>query len=234
MATREASQSKNEELSFNEKLSEFINKNRKSLLIGLIAIFVVLAGFIITSVVRGKLLSNALSELDGFSRKYAELKPYISNEDSDDIIKQVELLVLLEELTAFQSKNSGFPLARAYSMSADIFAEQKRWAEAEEAWLNAAIAASKTYLASISFFNAAVASEEQGNIDSAIAHYTKALDSGDNFPSAARAQFSIGRLEESRNNKDAALEAYGDVLNKWPNDPVWSNLAQSRILVMSN
>jgi tetratricopeptide (TPR) repeat protein len=79
-----------------------------------------------------------------------------------------------------------------------------------------------------------VAAEEQGDIETAIAHYKNALEHSKVFPSAVRAQFSIGRLEESMNRKDAALEAYRSVVNNWPNDPLWPNLAQSRILALSD
>jgi tetratricopeptide (TPR) repeat protein len=112
--------------------------------------------------------------------------------------------------------------------------DQKNWVAAEEKWLKAAEAAPKSYLAPIAVYNAAVAAEEQGNVESAIAFYSRAAGFGDSFPAAARAQFSVGRLEESRNNKDSAVEAYRNLLAKWPNEPVWPNLAQNRLLVLSD
>jgi tetratricopeptide (TPR) repeat protein len=86
----------------------------------------------------------------------------------------------------------------------------------------------------VSFFNAAVAAEEQDNAEAAIGYYTKVLEYKDVFPEAARAQFTVGRLEESRNNREAALSAYRNVLSIWPGDPVWPNLAQSRVLALSD
>ena len=233
MAAKADAQKKNDELTLNEQISELIQKNRKRFLFGLAAVVVILAAFVIVNTVREKILSNALSQVDEFSRKYEELKPYIGSTDPNDIIKQLEAIVLLEELSTFESKRSGFAAARAYNISASIHADQKNWALAEEAWSKAANAARKSYLAPLSLYNAAVAAEEQGNIDSAIALYARALNYGTSFPSAARAQFSVGRLEESRSNRNAALEAYRNLLNNWPSDPVWPNLAQSRILVLT-
>ena len=233
MSARRSSETKNTESNINERIGDFIHKYSKVFIIGFAALAVILAGFIIGSTVREKVSSKAMSELDGFNRRFEAIKPDIASSDPEAALKQVELIVLLEELSAFQSKNSGFAAARAYCLSAEICALQKRWVEAEEAWVKAAGAASKTYLAPLSFFNAAVAAEEQSNIDSAIAHYNSALVYGNTFPQAARAQFSVGRLEESRSNTDAAIAAYRAVLNRWPNDQVWPNLAQSRILAIS-
>ena len=231
--TKSESKTKNNELDISERIGEFIQKNRMGILIGLIAVIAVLAGFIVTNAVRGKILSNALSKVDGFNRRYEELKLFIGNDDPETLLKQAEVFVLIEELSAFEDKNSGLAAARAYDLSGNIYADQKNWAQAEEAWSLAAKAAAKSYLVPVYLYNAAVAAEEQGNTDSAIALYTRTLGYGNSFPSAARAQFSIGRLEESRNNIDAALEAYRSLLSKWPDDPVWLNLAQSRILVIS-
>jgi len=228
-----AEKTKNDELDIGEKIGEFIQKNRRAFLIGLVAVIVILAGFITINTVRGKILSNAMGKVYDFSVRYDELKSYIGNDAPDALLKQTEIFFLLEELSAFEERNSGFAAARAYDLSASIYADQKNWAQAEEAWSLAAKAAAKSYLAPVSLFNAAVAAEEQGNAETAIALYNRALDYGDLFPSAARAQFSVGRLEEARNNIDAALVAYRNLLSKWPEDPVWINLAQSRILVIS-
>jgi tetratricopeptide (TPR) repeat protein len=244
MAAATDAQKKNDEISFTEKLNDFIQKNRRSLFIGLVSVIVILAALIVFSVAREKVLTKALSQADSLNKRYEELKPFIGSEEpsdgvtsdigTNDAVKQAEIHLLLEDLSFFERKNSGFAAARAYNISAAIYADQKKWAEAEEAWTKAAKAAGKSYFAPVSLFNAAVAAEEQGNNDSAIDLYTRALGFGNVFPSAARAQFSLGRLEEGRNNKEAALEAYRSVLSKWPNDPVWPNLAQSRILILSD
>jgi len=237
MATKPDTQSK-DELSTSEEISsrigELIQKNRMKLLAGLAAIILAIAAFIVISVVREKSQSNALSKVDALNRRYEAIKASISGGEALDAAQQLELGVLLAELTEFESNNSGFAAARAYSINGSINMDQKNWQTAEEKWLKAADAAPKSYLAPIAVYNAAVAAEEQGNIESAIAYYSRAAGFGDSFPAAARAQFSIGRLEESRNNRDSAIEAYRNLLAKWPNEPVWPNLAQNRLLVLSD
>ncbi|MDR0877721.1 MAG: tetratricopeptide repeat protein, partial [Treponema sp.] len=137
-------------------------------------------------------------------------------------------------LETVSAKASGYSSGRAWSIIAGIYADKKDWAEAETAWTNAAVASAKTYLAPVSFFNAAAAAEEQGKTPEAIELYTKSLAQNTGFPAAARAQFSVGRLEESQNNPEAALTAYQAVVSGWPNDGVWTNLAHSRIIVLGN
>jgi len=217
----------------NEKLNDFVQKNRRILVLGLIVVVVILIGFIVSISVRQKIQTAAFSKLDGYSQRYEDLKSYIGSDKPDAASKQGDITTLLNDLSAFQKKNYGFAAAKAYSLSAGIYDTQKNWADAEKAWSAAAKAAPKSYLAPVSVFNAAVASEEQGNIAQAIDYYTQALTYGNEFPSAARAQFSVGRLQESQNNKDAALSAYKNLVSKWPSDPLWANLAQSRIMVLS-
>jgi len=233
MAVKPVTQSK-DELTFSEKIGELIQRNRMRLLAGLGAVVLIIAGFIIFSVVREKNLSNALSKVDTLNRRYQDLRASISNKEEMSLPEISELAVLLADITAFENNNSGFAAARAYIISANIYTDQKNWVMAEEKWAKASDAASKTYLAPIAIYNAAVAAEEQENIEKAIAYYTQAADYGDSFSSAARAQFAVGRLEESRNNRDSAIAAYMNLLAKWPNDPVWLNLAQDRLLILSD
>jgi len=227
-----ASDSKAEKMNVAEKINDFIQKNRSKLLASLVAAIIIMLGIVVFITVRNRLISAALAKVDAFNSRYEELKVYISGDDPDSALKQADVDTLLDDITAFASKNSGFAAARAYAISAGIYWERKDWAEAEKAFTASAEKGAKTYLAPASLYNAAAAAEESGSIEAALDLYKRSIDFGTNFPAAARAQFSIGRLEESRNNRDAALAAYNTLVSRWPNDPVWANLAQSRIIVL--
>jgi TolA-binding protein len=71
-------------------------------------------------------------------------------------------------------------------------------------------------------------------MEEAVSLYAQCLARAESFPQAARAQFSVGRIEESRDNREAALEAYRTVVSKWPGDGLWVDLAQNRIAVLQN
>ena len=219
-----------DDLSVPEKLNDFLQKNRFRLLIGLISVLVILAGFVIFNVINDKIKSNAFAKVDDLNRRYEALQSSIGDVESGN---QADIDALLADLDSFCGKSAGFAAARAWSISASIHWERSNWAEAEKAWSASAKAAGKSYLAPVSLYNAAMAAEEQGKVNDAIALLGSTLDYGNGFPAAAKAQFSIGRLEESRGNTDAALEAYRALLSKWPGDQVWANLAQSRIIVLS-
>ena len=199
----------------------------------------ILAVFITGFFVRGKIQENAIIRVDAFENRYDELKAEGSTIEQTNINARLavyeEIAALQEEIEIFAAKNSGFAAARAYSISAEIYEEQANWIAAERVWLASAKASGKSYFAPVSYFNAAVAAEEQGNFLAAIEHYSRVLDYGDNFPVVVKAQFSIARLYDySLNDREAALEAYRKLLGKWPYDPLWANLAQSRIIVLTD
>lgn len=223
-----------EALSFAGKTAEFLQKNRKIFLAALAALIGVFVIFVIVQAALGSSREKALGKIDEFSRRYEVLRVSLNSEEPVTEADQADLDLLLGELAAFTDKNSGFPAARAHYIIAGIYGDQKKWAEAEAEWKETARIAAKTYLAPISVFNAAVAAEERGNTDAALELYTSAANYGNRFFGAVRAQFSIARLEEARNNTEAALEAYRNLVAQWPEDPLWANLAQSRIIALSN
>jgi predicted negative regulator of RcsB-dependent stress response len=224
-----ATEEKNEKRSFSDILADFIRNNRRQLLISVVVILVTVIGFIAGYAVRSSLREKANSVAEDFAERYEVLVI-----DINEPGKAEDTRALLEEIEGFAKKTSGHAGARSYSLAASIYAEQKNWALAEGAWRNSAKKAGKSYLAPVSLFNAAVAAEEQGNLDQAIELYAESAAHVSDFPSAARAQFEIGRLREAQGDTQAALEAYKLIPEKWANESSWINLAQSRIIVLSN
>jgi tetratricopeptide (TPR) repeat protein len=223
---------KTEKVSINQALNDFIQRNRKPLIIGIAVLLGLIIALIAFLSISEYLRSIALSKVEEYNRSYYA----IMNSDeyvTDQASQQLALFSLLNELESFQRSNSGYAAARAYAISASIHSDMGNWYNAENAWLNAASAARKTYFAPVAYFNAAVASEEQNNITRAIELYEKALEFEDIFPAAPRAQFSVGRLYETQRNYIDALFAYQTVVNKWPQDQVWVSLAHSRILYLT-
>ena len=210
----------------NEKLIDFIQQNRKFLLAAVLGIVVVFIGLIAGISIRETLQTKAISTLEGFRERYEDLRNEI-NETS----KEEEVQTLVDELKTFASGNGSYAGAQGYALLGNIYGDKKSWAEAEESWTNAARKAAKTYLAPVSLFNAAAAAEEQGSIEQAIRLYTECIGYPD-FSAVSRAQFAIGRLEESLNNYEAAITAYQGVVNNGQNDQDWVNLAQSRIIFL--
>jgi tetratricopeptide (TPR) repeat protein len=221
----EKNTNKYEEGSTGEKLILFIHDNRRKIFISLGSVVVLLVIFIGILAINDRITARNISRVEDFSRRYDVLRFTIAEESSAEDVD-----ALLADLSAFAPKTSAYSGSRAYALIAGIHGDRKEWAEAEQAWQAAAKKAGKTYLAPVALFNAASAAEAQGKIPEAITLYGECLALPDLFPSAPRAQFAIGRLEEQRGNTEAALEAYRTLRTTWPNDAVWRNLAQSRII----
>lgn len=224
---------KPEQLSVSEKLNDFIQKNRKIMAICLVGVIAAIIILVASITIRNQLQSKALSSVDDFENRYQVIRPIIMAEDAGAADGNEELWTLQDDLAVFQKKNSGYAAARAFALSAAIYQDRKNWQDAETAWINAAKSAEKTYFAPIAYFNAAVAAEEQGSSARALDLYNKSLEYGTSFPAAARAQFSIARIQETMGDKTAALVSYQILISKWPQDQIWANLAHSRILALT-
>ena len=229
-----AKNKRTDELTVAEKLIEFIQRNRRLLLGGFIVIAVVLVGSIVGLTAQERIMENSFVRLDEFEQRHITLLPYIGSEDVAALLRQGEITALLEELGLFAARTSGFASARAHSIRAAIFEAQGRWPLAEGAWIAAANASPRSYFAPVSLFNAAVAAEEHGDLESALELYTRALAHDEFAFIAIMAQFSIGQLHEAKDNREAALAAYQALLIRWPLDPLFANLAQSRIILLAD
>jgi tetratricopeptide (TPR) repeat protein len=215
----------NKENNLNDRINNFLKDNRRKILICLGGLVIILAAFVGTLAIRDKLRERAIGQVEEFTRRYEELRFNITDAANVEAVS-----ALLLDLSAFAPRNSGYPGSRGYALIAGIHGDKNEWAEAEQAWREAAKKAGKSYLAPVSLFNAAVAAERQGKIPEAIELYTQCLAFTDSFPSSPRAQFAIGRLEEKQGNRENALEAYRNLRINWPGDTLWRNLAQSRII----
>jgi tetratricopeptide (TPR) repeat protein len=210
----------------NDRLVDFIQRNRKFLIGTMLGIIVLFIGLIAGITIRDALQTKAIGKVEGFRERYEALRGEIN-----ETAKEEEVQTLVDELKTFAAGSFSYAGARAYSLLGNIYGDKKSWAEAQEAWTAAARKAPKTYLAPISLFNAAVAAEEQGSTETAKTLYTECRGFPD-FPAAPRAQFALGRLEESLNNYEAAITAYQELINTWQSERDWVNLAQNRIIAL--
>ncbi|MDR0315882.1 MAG: tetratricopeptide repeat protein [Treponema sp.] len=213
--------------SLNERINDFVQKNRKPIFVSLGLIILLLVGFVATISILDVVRKKAISEVEELSRRYDPLR---FAEESES--RTADIDALLGDLTSLAKRTSGYAGARAWAAIADIQGNRKAWAEVESAWINAGKASAKTYLGPIAWYNAGVAAEEQGKTAEAIEHYTQSLSLSAVFPAAPRVQFSIGRLQEALSDDAAAIEAYRAVISGWSYDTVWPNLARSRIIAL--
>jgi len=217
-------QNKTENVKAAEKLTDFIQRNRKVIFIITGIIVFLFAGFVANISVSDYLNKKYIAAVEELSRRYDEIADKIADDPFASDIEE-----LISDSKDFAGNKKGLPAGKAWSIAANIYAERKEWPQCEEAWQKAAAAANKSYLGPIALFNAAAAAQEQGKYEQAIEYLEKCVAHKFEFPSAPRAQFSIGYLYERLDNYPAALDAYREVLIKWPDLPIWQQLARSRI-----
>jgi len=217
----------NENQNITDKINDFVKNHRRAIFTVIGAILVLFVGLIAYLSISDTLNKKAVTALDELYGRFDDLS--LNNEED---YNKPEVDPLLAEIKTFAEKTSGFAGSKAWAIVGQIYSGRKDWANAQEAWLFSAKKGKKTYLAPIALFNAAAAAEEQGNLEQAIELLEQCVACKFEFPAAARAQFSIGRLHETLGNNTAAADAYRAVLSKWSQMPVWQNLAKSRIAVI--
>jgi tetratricopeptide (TPR) repeat protein len=217
-------QNKTENPKLADKITDFVQRNRKGIFIVSGTMIFLFVGFVVYLSVSDYLNKKYIAEVEELSRRYEEIAYKIGDEPFASDIEE-----LISDSKNFAANKRGLPAGKAWSIVANIHSERKEWPQCEEAWQKAADAGNKSYLGPIALFNAAAAAQEQGKYEQAIEYLKKCVDHKFEFPSVPRAQFSIGTLYERLNDYPEALAAYREVLIKWPELPVWQQLARSRI-----
>jgi tetratricopeptide (TPR) repeat protein len=208
-------------------INEFIQRNRKGIFTLLLIIIVLLIGSVVFILIRDDVDKKAALRLEELIDNFDELIIFIDNEDYDEQIND-----FISELETFADKSRGVSGSKAWYLLGQIHSERKDWEKAEGAYKNSASVGSRTYLGPAALFNAAAAAEEQGNYEHAIELLQQCLSHRFEFPSAPRAQFSVGRLNEKIGNFSAAIDAYRAVMINWPEMNVWPQLARNRITAL--
>jgi len=215
----------NKEISLENKTEEnvenFINRNRKVILAVVGAIVVIAIAVSVFFGVSANVSKKNIDSIDAIEYSYIKNSSALSDEEV-----ATRQALALDALKPYVSKKSVAGV-RANMLSAEIAYAQKNYAEAFSYYLSAAEAGKKSYTAPLNYYNAAVCAEELGKDDDAVKYYEKAISYSD-FLLKSHALFSVGRVNESLNNYEAAAEAYQKLIDSYTD--TWSDLAHSRII----
>lgn len=205
-----------------ENLGDFILRNLRVIFVfcGVLLLGAVCAVVVIS--VNEKTIEKGLGKIDLISYELTN-KSYDLSE-TEIAARQDKAVSSLSELVG----KSGIVGVRANMLSAEIYYQKKDFENARSAWLAAAQKGKNTYIAPIAFFNAASCSEELGNLDDAAAGYKSASEVKD-FYEAAHALFSLGRVQEAKEDFVAAAASYQALVDKSPEDS-WAKLAKNRLV----
>lgn len=226
MATKTTKDHRSDELTFSQKVNEFLFKNRKIIISAfalIVVFFVLLAGY---TYVTGQKTKVAFEQLNTVVTEWEAA--INANDEAQLILVEDEIIARLS--TIAKTNKHSFAGVRAHMILAEIYYSRKNWIQAQEKYILAAESDSYVYTAGLCYFNAATCADELGNADEAIRLYTKAFETS-SFTLKPRALFNLGRVEEQRNNKEEALTTYEMLAEKFPNDD-WTSLAKSRIIAL--
>ncbi|MDR2470715.1 MAG: tetratricopeptide repeat protein [Treponema sp.] len=217
-----------EALESGDRIALFIQRRRKPLLgiVIFLGVFLVAAAAYFS--IREALQKRAIVTLEELETRLTALE----SAGTEAGTGTAETDALLEELEGLGRSSFGYAAARAYSLRGGVYAARGEWQKAEEAYTASAEKGANTYLAPLSLYNAAVAAEERGNLDGAIAYYRRSLDFRGDSPAVYRAWFNTARIYEAKKDVSSAEEAYRSLLEKAPAESAWAKLAQSRLIAL--
>jgi tetratricopeptide (TPR) repeat protein len=214
-------------------VSVILEQKRRVILGVVVAVVVIVAALVVGVTISQQVTKKAIATLDGnLIPRYEKLLNLENASQMPAGYDKDTKEALLKDLTEFAGGHSGYAAGKAWSMAGDFYYTDKKWKEAENAYLSSAKVAAKTYIAPISLYDAGAACEEAGDAAGALAHYEAAV-AIEGFPYAAHAEFSVGRLYEGQKKLDKAKEAYQAVVDKWPYEDAWTALAQDRLIALA-
>jgi TolA-binding protein len=219
-----------EELTFKEKLSQFLHAY-KYVIIGIAGtlLAVLIATGIYTAVHQNRVeqSSQQAEEL------IAMLEDWRSAEEEE---KKSELETQIREKSAeIRDSYSGFFAAqRALMVLAQVEQTGENWKEAAGHYLELADSYESSYLAPVALMSAGVCKEEMGRLEEAISHYRRVHEQyAHSAPEAPHALFSIGRLYERQENTEEAKKAYNRLIDNFSASN-WTKLARDRIIYLDS
>ncbi|HNY22556.1 MAG TPA: tetratricopeptide repeat protein [Treponemataceae bacterium] len=226
MSTKAAHNHSEEKMSFAQKINDFLAKSRTVILVTLAVLVIALGAIFAYSVINDNRKEAAFESVDSVVTKWEEARA--ASDKSGLAASEDGFIASLQKVA--DSNKANFGGTRANMAMGEIYFSRKDWQNAQKNYLAAISCSPNAYTAGINYFNAGVCADELGNPEDAVKYLTKASEC-ENFAMKSRALFNLGRVEEQRSNKDAALAAYGKLVEKYPDDD-WSLLAESRIIAL--
>ncbi len=212
-----------------EALSAFLYRFR-FVLIGLLALIIifVIVYFVVTEI-RGDRLETSTARVERIEQDF---ESWLSADDSEPEDERAQdILQRLNEI--IDKYPSLYAAQRALYVRGRYYYETEQWNEASESFVELADRFPRSYLASISLINAAIAMEEADNFVNAVSYYERTIDEyAEETPEIPAVLFSLGRVHEQMDQPESARTHYERILDEHPSSS-WTNLAQTRIIYLN-
>jgi tetratricopeptide (TPR) repeat protein len=218
---------KTEDLTLKEKLIAFLT--RYTYLI--VAVVGVAAVILISIVVYTVVMNSRIEKSSVMAEELVDtFEEWRSADDADKPALEEEIRARAEVILEDYSKL--YAGARAAMVVGNLDSAMEQWEAAEKSYMKVAETFPKSYLAPVALMSAAVCREESADASGALDLYRKIGERyAESSPVAAHAVFSLGRLNESLNDREGALEAYNRVVDNFSSSN-WTKPARSRIIYL--
>ena len=215
----------NEEKNFSDVLGGFFSRTKKFWIVFLILLVIAAIGTGVFTTLSAKAKMNGANFLD--SAVYNLMKANSTLEGDELVAAEEKFLSEVKSFADSNGKNGN--TVRAYMMVAETYFKKGDWQNSLDAWVKAGDIA-KSYLAGISYYNAAVCYEQLADVTNAEKYYSLALKN-DSFELKPPALFSLARLLETQGKTEQAVVEYKNILNTY-SDSEWADLANSRLILI--
>ncbi len=223
----EKKQKAGNDLTLRERINSGITRNWKLFTIVIAGMILVMVGIMILSFIQEK-RRNASAEL---SEEIQELYDDWILEEAEDR-ENDSINTLIDR--ALDEYPRHFAAQKALFIRSKMAYEEENWAGAVKDFDELARRWPKSYLAPVSLFNSASAKEQAGNIEDAEQTFYKIIELyAETSPLIPEVYFNLGRIAESVNEVDSALEKYNEIISAYPGSR-WTDLSRNRIILLKN
>ena len=204
------------------KLTGFLEKNKKGVLITFIAVVIIVAGFVCVELIKSATTKKDLAAIEAY---YYDLVEIPTDTEDSEINKLATECI--ENLASY-TKKGGIAGVRANMLSAELAYILADYEATVKYYDNAYSKGKKSYTAPLCLYNKAVALEELNKLEEAAEAYKAAADFPQ-FGMASHAYFSYARVLETKGDISGAAEAYKALNDKFTDDE-WANVAKTRLI----
>ncbi|MFW6274567.1 MAG: tetratricopeptide repeat protein [Spirochaetota bacterium] len=220
-------QVRTEDKNFKTVLATFLANNRVPFMVIAAVVVVLVIGVGIYTYVHQNRVQQSAVAAERLQTLFADWQD-AEDEEKDELAEEISAAG--EETMADFS--GMYAAARARLILGRLAYAQSEYSTAIDHFTELIDSQPKSYLAPVALMHIAVAQEKAGEYEKAIDTYQRVREKySDTFPEVAHALFSIGRLYETIEDREAALQAYNEVVDDFSSSN-WTNLARDRIIYL--
>lgn len=212
-------------IAIEHKLSNFLSKNIKGVLIIVAIIVVILVGLLIADVVANKTSDKNVEALVSVETEYSEAV----NADAESADYQQNIDAAIEKFVELKDVK-GYVGQKASLIVATNSFNNEDYQSALDDFLVISEKATGTYLGSLALSNAIASAEELGDSDKVIEYCQSLIDTyGNDAAESPKTMFTLARTYESNGDAKLAQSQFQQLADQFPSSE-YGKLAQNSLL----